>query len=147
MKKTGICGSDVHYLVHGRIGDFIVENPMVLGHESAGVIYKGVCSLIWNYTNTDNIGLAVGSKVANLKAGDRVAMEPGATCGFCDDCKKGRYNVCTDTLVLRILGDISCSAALPIHRVRCNSSVRRYPRSLLPPPRPCLLQAPRPPYT
>ena len=41
VKKTGICGSDVHYLVHGRIGDFVVENPMVLGHESAGVVYKG----------------------------------------------------------------------------------------------------------
>ncbi|KAF7793664.1 hypothetical protein EIP86_004779 [Pleurotus ostreatoroseus] len=76
VKKTGICGSDVHYLVHGRIGDFIVENPMVLGHESSGVVYK------------------VGPKVLDLKPGDRVAMEPGATCGQCDDCKKGRYNLC-----------------------------------------------------
>ena len=41
VKKTGICGSDVHYLVHGRIGDFIVEKPMVLGHESAGIVSKG----------------------------------------------------------------------------------------------------------
>ncbi|KAF7791065.1 hypothetical protein EIP86_002026 [Pleurotus ostreatoroseus] len=76
VKKTGICGSDVHFLVHGRIADFVVENPMVLGHESSGVVHK------------------VGSKVVDLKPGDRVSMEPGATCGQCDDCKKGRYNLC-----------------------------------------------------
>jgi len=40
VKKTGICGSDVHYLLEGRIGDFVVEKPMVLGHESAGIIAK-----------------------------------------------------------------------------------------------------------
>ncbi|TFK91479.1 xylitol dehydrogenase [Polyporus arcularius HHB13444] len=78
VKKTGICGSDVHYLVHGRIGDFVVEKPMVLGHESAGIIHK------------------VGKNVKNLKQGDRVAMEPGATCRVCDDCKRGRYELCPD---------------------------------------------------
>ncbi|KAF9464440.1 xylitol dehydrogenase [Collybia nuda] len=78
VKKTGICGSDVHYLVEGRIGDFIVKNPMVLGHESAGIISK------------------VGPKVKYLKVGDRVAMEPGATCRSCEECKAGRYNLCTD---------------------------------------------------
>lgn len=44
-KATGICGSDVHYLKHGRIGDFIVKDPMVLGHESAAVVVKGTTSL------------------------------------------------------------------------------------------------------
>ncbi|KAI0921827.1 hypothetical protein AcV7_008025 [Taiwanofungus camphoratus] len=78
VKKTGICGSDVHYLVHGRIGDFIVNKPMVLGHESSGIVSK------------------VGPKVKNLKVGDRVAMEPGATCRTCDDCKRGRYELCPD---------------------------------------------------
>lgn len=78
VKKTGICGSDVHYLVHGRIGDFAVEKPMVLGHESAGVIYK------------------VGSKVKNLKPGDRVALEPGASCRTCDSCKDGHYELCPE---------------------------------------------------
>ncbi|KAM5540451.1 hypothetical protein V8D89_005909 [Ganoderma adspersum] len=78
VKKTGICGSDVHYLVHGRIGDFVVENPMILGHESAGIVHK------------------VGNKVTHLKPGDRVAMEPGATCRKCDDCKRGRYELCPD---------------------------------------------------
>ncbi|KAF9646027.1 xylitol dehydrogenase [Thelephora ganbajun] len=80
VKKTGICGSDVHYLVHGRIGDFVVNNPMVLGHESAGVVSK------------------VGAKVKHLEVGDRVAMEPGATCGSCDFCKSGRYQLCEDII-------------------------------------------------
>ncbi|KAI0771564.1 xylitol dehydrogenase [Trametes elegans] len=80
VKKTGICGSDVHYLVAGRIGQFIVEKPMVLGHESAGIVEK------------------VGPKVKNLKVGDRVAMEPGATCRVCDDCKRGRYELCPEII-------------------------------------------------
>ncbi|KZW04061.1 putative xylitol dehydrogenase [Exidia glandulosa HHB12029] len=78
VKKTGICGSDVHYLVHGRIGDFIVDAPMVLGHESSGVIYK------------------VGSKVKNLAPGTRVALEPGASCRTCDACKSGHYELCPE---------------------------------------------------
>jgi D-xylulose reductase len=59
VKWTGICGSDVHYWVHGAIGQFIVKAPMVLGHESSGVVS------------------AVGDGVKSLKVGDRVAMEPG----------------------------------------------------------------------
>ncbi len=47
MKAVGICGSDVHYLKHGRIGDFVVNAPMVIGHESAGVVTEvsrpGLC--------------------------------------------------------------------------------------------------------
>ncbi|EJD35299.1 xylitol dehydrogenase [Auricularia subglabra TFB-10046 SS5] len=82
VRKTGICGSDVHFLVHGRIGDFIVESPMVLGHESSGVVYKGRRS--------------VGSKVKTLKPGDRVALEPGASCRVCDACKSGRYELCPE---------------------------------------------------
>ncbi|KAN0131431.1 xylitol dehydrogenase [Lactarius tabidus] len=77
VKKTGICGSDVHYLVEGRIGDFIVESPMVLGHESSGVIHK------------------VGNGVRNVKPGDRVAMEPGVSCRRCEACKTGRYQLCS----------------------------------------------------
>jgi D-xylulose reductase len=76
VKKTGICGSDVHYLVHGRIGDFVVESPMVLGHESSGIVSK------------------VGAKVKTHKAGDRVAIEPGATCLVCDSCRSGKYELC-----------------------------------------------------
>lgn len=57
-----ICGSDVHYYTDGRIGDFIVEKPMILGHESAGIVAE------------------VGSKVKNVKVGDKVALEPEEHC-------------------------------------------------------------------
>ncbi|KAF2638457.1 GroES-like protein [Massarina eburnea CBS 473.64] len=77
-KWTGICGSDVHYWVHGRIGHFVVESPMVLGHESAGIVHS------------------VGEKVTTLKVGDRVAMEPGVPCRRCVRCKEGRYNLCPE---------------------------------------------------
>lgn len=80
VKKTGICGSDIHYLLHGRIGDYVLQlgSDMVLGHESSGVISK------------------VGSAVTHLKQGDRVAIEPGATCRTCEACKEGRYQLCPD---------------------------------------------------
>ncbi|CAE6488916.1 unnamed protein product [Rhizoctonia solani] len=81
VKKTGICGSDiykVHYLTHGRIGDFVVNAPMVLGHESSGIVFK------------------VGSKVKDLKPGDQVALEPGQSCATCEFCKSGRYHLCAD---------------------------------------------------
>ena len=75
---VGICGSDVHYFEHGRIGDFIVKDPMVLGHETAGVVES------------------VGPGVADLEPGNRVAMEPGIPCGECRVCRAGRYNLCAD---------------------------------------------------
>ncbi|KAG0189184.1 hypothetical protein DFQ28_003763 [Apophysomyces sp. BC1034] len=80
IKVTGICGSDVHYWVHGAIGSFKLEKPMVLGHESSGVI------------------AAVGEGVKNLKVGDRVALEPGVPCRTCDMCKGGRYNLCPEMI-------------------------------------------------
>jgi len=78
VKNVGICGSDVHYYEHGRIGNFIIEKPIILGHEAAGEV------------------VAVGSEVKNLKIGDRVAMEPGIPCRKCKFCKTGRYNLCPD---------------------------------------------------
>ena len=71
-----ICGSDAEYLRHGRIGDFVVKKPMVLGHETAAVVVE------------------VGSRVTNVKPGDRVALEPGRSCRVCIDCKSGYYNRC-----------------------------------------------------
>ncbi|MFT5875095.1 MAG: L-iditol 2-dehydrogenase [Clostridium sp.] len=78
VEAVGICGSDVHYYQHGRIGDFVVEGDFILGHECAGEVIE------------------VGSSVKNLVVGDRVALEPGKTCGKCEFCKDGRYNLCPD---------------------------------------------------
>ncbi|KAK0391714.1 hypothetical protein NLU13_1213 [Sarocladium strictum] len=78
VNYTGICGSDVHYWVHGAIGDFVVKDPMVLGHESAGTIVE------------------VGSAVKTLQPGDRVALEPGYPCRRCHDCLSGHYNLCPE---------------------------------------------------
>ncbi|GAA6006691.1 hypothetical protein JCM10207_005022 [Rhodosporidiobolus poonsookiae] len=77
-KAVSICGSDVHYLLHGAIGDFVVKDPMVLGHETSAVVVK------------------VGKNVTNVKAGDRVALEPGKSCRVCFECKGGYYNRCAD---------------------------------------------------
>ncbi|MDF2801859.1 MAG: theronine dehydrogenase-like Zn-dependent dehydrogenase [Anaerocolumna sp.] len=78
LEYVGICGSDVHYLEHGSIGDFIVNGDFILGHECAGEIVE------------------LGSKVTDLSIGDKVALEPGCTCGQCEFCKAGKYNLCPD---------------------------------------------------
>lgn len=80
VEYVGICGSDLHYYEQGRIGDYIVEPPFVLGHESGGTVIE------------------VGKNVTHLKAGDRVALEPGKTCGKCEFCRTGRYNLCPDVV-------------------------------------------------
>ena len=76
VMAVGVCGSDVHYYEHGRIGPYVVEKPIILGHECAGVV------------------VACGEEVTRFKPGDRVAVEPGVTCGRCEYCKRGRYNLC-----------------------------------------------------
>lgn len=78
LEYVGICGSDVHYLEHGKIGDFVVNGDFILGHECAGTVIE------------------TGSGVQHLKVGDKVALEPGITCGQCEFCKTGRYNLCRD---------------------------------------------------
>ena len=72
---VGICGSDVHYYTHGKIGHFVVDAPMVLGHEASGTVVE------------------VGSEVGHLKPGVRVCMEPGIPDPTSRAAKLGIYNV------------------------------------------------------
>jgi L-iditol 2-dehydrogenase len=76
LEYVGVCGSDLHFYEMGCIGDIKVKPPFVLGHEPGGTVVE------------------VGKNVTNLKVGDRVALEPGKTCGHCEFCKSGRYNLC-----------------------------------------------------
>jgi len=77
VKAVGLCGSDVHYYSHGRIGDFVLRAPMILGHEVGGII--------------DGVGPGV-----DLPLGAVVALEPGIPCGSCDGCRRGDYNLCAE---------------------------------------------------
>jgi L-iditol 2-dehydrogenase len=78
VAAVGVCGSDVHYYRHGRIGDFVVEEPMILGHELSGRI------------------VAVGDGVDPDRVGQRVAVEPQHPCRRCKQCLAGRYNLCPE---------------------------------------------------
>lgn len=75
----GICGSDLHYYRHGKSADFVLQTPLILGHEVAGTID------------------AVGPEVHGLRSGDRVAVNPARPCGTCVRCREGRANLCSDT--------------------------------------------------
>ena len=75
IHTVGICGSDLHYYTHGRIGPFVVEAPMVLGHEASGTVIE------------------VGNQVTHLKAGDRVCMEPGIPDPNSKATRLGMYNL------------------------------------------------------
>jgi len=77
IKAVGVCGSDVHYYDVGRIGDFVVRKPLILGHECSGEIVE------------------LGREVKGFQVGDRVALEPGVPCRKCCYCKEGRYNLCS----------------------------------------------------
>ncbi len=76
VASVGVCGSDVHYYKHGRIGDFVVEEPLVLGHEVSGRV------------------VAVGRGVSEARVGERVAIDPQRPCGHCRACRSGRMNLC-----------------------------------------------------
>src|SRR3954463_7038732 len=72
----GICGSDMHYFRHARTGDFVVKSPLVLGHEISGEVVE------------------ISGSAANLKVGDRVAVNPSRWGGHCVACREGRPNLC-----------------------------------------------------
>jgi L-iditol 2-dehydrogenase len=83
MACVGVCGSDVHYYVSGKIGSQVVQYPFAVGHEGAGVVER------------------VGSAVTRVRPGDRIAIEPAMSCGACDQCRAGRPHTCRS---LRFLG-------------------------------------------
>jgi L-iditol 2-dehydrogenase len=78
IASVGVCGSDTHYYDHGRIGRFVVEQPLVLGHEASGTVVE------------------VGAGVTDLRPGQRVSLEPGVPDLVCEQCRAGRYNLCPD---------------------------------------------------
>ncbi|WAM37512.1 NAD(P)-dependent alcohol dehydrogenase [Caldicellulosiruptor acetigenus] len=82
VKCVGICGSDIHYYEHGKIGNYVVEKPLILGHEASGEV------------------ISIGRNVKKFNVGDKVVIEPGVTCGKCEYCKSGRYNLCPDVKFL-----------------------------------------------
>jgi len=96
IAKVGVCGSDVHYYKHGNIGDFVVKEPMILGHEASGIIME------------------VGSAVQHLSVGDRVCMEPGIFKADSLEARQGLYHLDPD---------IKFWATPPVHGVLRESVV------------------------
>ncbi|MVA75044.1 alcohol dehydrogenase catalytic domain-containing protein [Auraticoccus sp. F435] len=78
VHAVGVCGSDTTYYRHGRIGDWVVDGEIVLGHEAAGEVVE------------------VGAGVTGLAVGTRVAIEPGTPCRGCAQCMAGRYHLCPE---------------------------------------------------
>ena len=86
MGAVGVCGSDVHYYVTGKINRQIVEYPFILGHEGAGVVAE------------------IGPRVTRVKPGDRIAIEPAMPCFSCDQCAAGRQHTCRNLRFLACPG-------------------------------------------
>ncbi len=97
IHTVGVCGSDVHYYTHGSIGKFVVNAPMVLGHEASGTV------------------AALGSNVKNFKVGDRVCMEPGVANMNSRATKMGLYNLDPDLTFWATPPDHGCLAPYVIH--------------------------------
>jgi L-iditol 2-dehydrogenase len=89
VDTVGVCGSDMHYYRTGRIGDQVVEFPWLIGHECAASVVE------------------VGSDVEDLKAGDRVAVDPLIWCNQCDQCRRGRVHTCRDQRFLGCPGQVA----------------------------------------
>jgi len=76
VSSVGVCGSDTHYYRHGRVGGFVVDAPLVLGHEAAGTI------------------VGVGSSVDPSRIGQRVSIEPQRPDPDSEETRRGHYNLC-----------------------------------------------------
>lgn len=84
LEYVGVCGSDLHFYEAGRLGNWVPDGPLVLGHEPGGIVEE------------------VGEDVKGFEKGDRIAVEPGVPCGVCEMCKKGFYNLCPDMSFMAI---------------------------------------------
>lgn len=93
IAANGICGSDVHFFKEAKLGNFVVTEPYIPGHEASGTVFE------------------VGEGVKDFGIGDRVVIEPGIPCGFCKYCKSGRYNLC---------GKVKFLSAPPIDGTFCD---------------------------
>ncbi len=82
VRRSGICGSDLHYFEHGCCGAFVPTRPFTLGHELTAEV------------------VAVASDVSGLAVGTRVVVNPARACGSCEFCKAGRANLCRHTIML-----------------------------------------------
>ena len=86
IKHVGICGADLEFFKDGAIGAWVLEFPHVLGHEPAGIV------------------AGFGKDVKGLKEGDAISIEPGKTCGNCEYCNSGLYNLCPDVKFMSVPG-------------------------------------------
>lgn len=80
IRKTSICGTDVHIYNWDAWSRRTVPVPLVTGHEYVGVVEE------------------VGSEVRGFAVGDRVSGEGHITCGYCRNCRAGRRHLCPNTL-------------------------------------------------
>ncbi|GGM01259.1 L-idonate 5-dehydrogenase [Streptomyces fumigatiscleroticus] len=103
----GVCGSDLHYWRHGGVGDFLLREPMVLGHEVVGTV------------------VALGDGAAGPVPGTEVAVHPASPCGRCPECAQGRRNVCRDTRYLgsaarfpHVQGGFAARLVVPAEQLR-----------------------------
>jgi L-iditol 2-dehydrogenase len=109
IEAVGVCGSDTAYFTVGKIGDYVVDGPIVLGHEVSGRVEQ------------------LGDDVRNVAVGDRVAVEPGTPCRNCRECRAGRYHLCPD---LEFLATPPYDGALLEHMVIDARNLFRIPDAM-----------------
>ena len=80
VKKTAICGTDLHIYMWDDWASKTIKTPMIIGHEYSGIVHK------------------IGSGVKNIKLGDRVTGEGHIACGHCRNCRRGKKHVCQNTI-------------------------------------------------
>ncbi|CAB4254146.1 similar to Saccharomyces cerevisiae YJR159W SOR1 Sorbitol dehydrogenase [Maudiozyma barnettii] len=109
VMATGICGSDIHFYKEGAIGPFIVKSPMIMGHESSGVVVE------------------VGDAVTMVQIGDHVAIEPGVPSRYSEETKAGHYNLCPH---MRFAATPPVDGTLVEYYVSPEDFVHKVPKSL-----------------